>query len=352
MTSAAGSAGTVWTAVDALIDRSPGPHDLQSHGLHLLAARRWRALGRDVPDAVRNEEQLAAQRSLAVPGLLQRLAAAADEPVVVFKGACLAASYPDPALRPFRDIDVIAADAESVHRRLRAAGFVELGSASYYDRLHHLVPLALPQLPLVVEVHRRPEWVSWSNPPSASWIIERGSPAPFGNDRILFPHPADHALLVAAHSWATLPLRRLLDLLDISLLTTGAGHATVFELAREWELERVWRCMIGVADALLGTASTPFALRTWGRNLRTARDLNVIEAHVRRLASPFWALPASRAIPAAIEALGREFVPGPEDDWRTKTARIAAAVRRPLTAKSAHDRALEDERRSRGELRP
>ena len=246
---------------------------------------------------------------------------------MVFKGACLAASYPDPALRPFRDIDVIAADAESVHRRLRAAGFVELGSASYYDRLHHLVPLALPQLPLVVEVHRRPEWVSWSNPPSASWIIERGSPAPFGNDRILFPHPADHALLVAAHSWATLPLRRLLDFLDISLLTTGAGHATVFELAREWELERVWRCMIGVADALLGTGSIPFALRTWGRNLRTARDLNVIEAHVRRLASPFWALPASRAIPAAIEALGREFVPGPEDDWRTKTARIAAAVR-------------------------
>ena len=158
--------------------------------------------------------------------------------------------------------------------------------------------------------------------------------------------------VVAAHSWATLPLRRLLDLLDISLLTAGAGHATVFELAREWELERVWRCMIGVADALLGTASAPFALRTWGRNLRTARDLNVVEAHVRRLASPFWALPASRAIPAAIQALGREFVPGPEDDWRTKATRIAAAVRRPLTAKSAHDRALEDERRSRGELRP
>jgi Uncharacterised nucleotidyltransferase len=351
MTSA-GSAGTVWAAVDGLIDRSPGPDDLQSHGLHLLAARRWRALGRDVPDAVRSEEQLAAQRSLAVPGVLEQLAAAADEPLVVFKGPCLAASYPDSVLRPFRDIDVIAADAESVHRRLRAAGFEELGSASHYDRRHHLVPLALSQLPLVVEVHRRPEWVRWSTPPSASWIIGRGTAAPFGIDRILFPHPADHALLVAAHSWATLPLRRLLDLLDISLLATAAGRATVFELAREWDLERVWSCMIGVADALLGTAAAPVALRTWGRNLATARDLNVIEAHLRRLASPFWALPAPRAVPTALQALGREFVPGPEDDWRTKAERIAAAIRRPLTAKSAHDRALKDERRRSGELRP
>ena len=292
------------------------------------------------------------RRSLAVPGVLEQLAAAAGEPLLIFKGACLAARYPDPVLRPFRDIDVITANAESVHRRLRAAGFVELGSASYYDRRHHLVPLALPQLPLVVEVHRRPEWVSWSDPPSARWIIDRGSPTPLGIDRILFPNPADHALLVAAHSWATLPLRRLLDLLDISLLAAAAGRATVPELAREWDLEGVWSCMIGVADALLGRSAAPIALRTWGRNLRTARDLNVIEAHVRRLASPFWALPASRAIPAALQALGRELVPGPEDDWRTKAERVAAAVRRPLTSKSAHDRALEDERRNRGELRP
>jgi Uncharacterised nucleotidyltransferase len=337
----------VWAAVDALIDRSPGPGDLQSHGLHLLAARRWRTLGREVPDEIRSEEQLAVRRSLAVQGVLEQVAAAADEPIVVFKGTSLAANYPDPVLRPFHDIDVIAANAESVHRRLRAAGFVELGSSSYYDGRHHLVPLALPQLPLVVEVHRRPEWVSGSDPPSASLIIGRGSPAPLGIEGIRFPHATDHALLVAAHSWATLPLRRVLDLLDISLLAAAADRATVSQLAREWDLEGVWSCMIGVADALLGRSAAPVALRTWGRNLRNARELTVIEAHVRRLVSPFWALSAHRAVPAALQALGREFVPRPEDDWRAKRRRTAAAVRRPIRAKSAHDRAVEDDLRSR-----
>jgi hypothetical protein len=264
----------------------------------------------------------------------------------VFKGACLAAGYPDPALRPFRDVDVLAADAETVHRRLCTAGFEELGPASRYDDRHHLVPLVLPGMPLVVEVHRRPEWVRWSRPLSVSWIIGRAAPAPGGFEGILFPHPADHALLVVAHSWATLPLRRALDLVDISLLAAEAGRAAIVELARQSALERVWRCMIGVADALLGDAPDPISLRTWARSLRVARDLTVFEAHVRRVVSPFWALPAHRAALVASEALARELLPGPDDDWRAKAARTAAAVRRPWAPKSEHDRDLDRRRRA------
>src|SRR5438094_1263991 len=94
-----------WERVNRLIDSAPGLPDLRAHRLHLLAARRWRARGLPIPEELRAEERSAALVSLGVPLLLERIRASCDGPLVLFKGHELALRYPDPAVRPFADID-------------------------------------------------------------------------------------------------------------------------------------------------------------------------------------------------------------------------------------------------------
>jgi hypothetical protein len=43
------SGGDLWSAVDALIDRAATEDDIRAHRLEVLAARRYRVLGRPVP---------------------------------------------------------------------------------------------------------------------------------------------------------------------------------------------------------------------------------------------------------------------------------------------------------------
>jgi hypothetical protein len=141
-----------WESVDGLIDSSPGLADLRAHRLHLLAARRWRARGLPIPDELRSDEHSAALVSLGVPFVLARIRDACDGPLVLFKGYELALRYPDPALRPYTDIDLLVEDPVAASRALRAAGFEPAGYEDvHYDELHHVRPLLLPELPLLVE---------------------------------------------------------------------------------------------------------------------------------------------------------------------------------------------------------
>jgi hypothetical protein len=73
-------------AVDGLIDRARTPWDLEQHGLQLLATRRWRALGRPIPQRLLAQERVAAGLSLAAPAVLERVRAACDGDLLLVKG--------------------------------------------------------------------------------------------------------------------------------------------------------------------------------------------------------------------------------------------------------------------------
>ena len=336
------SDGRLWDGVDQMVDRAPSLEDLRAHRLQLLAARRWRALGQPVPVSLCDEERVSAIFGMAAQIVLEKARSAIEGPVVVFKGPVLAGLYPDPVLRPFRDLDLLVRDAETAQAALLAAGFVPIGNEDeYYLERHHLRPLRWPKLPLVVEVHRRPEWPKWSRPPSAEEIIGGSEPADVGVPGLLAPSRVHHALLVAAHSWSEVPLRRALDLVDVSALSQGLDPEEIRQLATEWDVRGVWDTTKAAADALLFDGPTPLSLKLWARDLRDVRDRTVFANHVRHVASSFWGLPLPRAIPVAGRRVLRAARPEAGETWRGKSSRAGLALKNAFTRLSEHNSELE-----------
>lgn len=118
----------IWAGVDRLIDRAPSLADIRSHGLHLLAAMRWRHLGRDLPDQLAREETVAAWLALATPYVLTRVRNAYDGQLIVMKGPEAAGRYPDPATRPYADLDILADDPEAAQKAWARAASSRQGS--------------------------------------------------------------------------------------------------------------------------------------------------------------------------------------------------------------------------------
>jgi phage gp36-like protein len=331
----------LWSAVDRLVDQAASVDDLTAHGLHLLAARRCRELGRPVPVSLVAAERSAAALQLAAMVALERIRAAYDGPILILKGLELAARYPSATLRPVRDIDVLVEDPDRAQRALIDAGFEPVGHEdSYYASRHHLRPLLSPDLPALVEIHRRPEWVIWSTAPAAEDLLPAAVPSATGVDGILTPAPAHHALLVAAHSWTEVPLRRILDLVDVRLLHDEAEQEALADAAALWQLDGVLRTTIAAADALLlERPSLPWHVRLWTGDLRSVRERTVFMNHVRRLLSPFAALPVRRAWRYAALALVKEVTPSQGESWGAKGRRAGRAVVHAFRRVSAHDRA-------------
>ena len=334
------AAQSIFVGVDRLIDRSRRLSDLRVHGLQLLAGRRFRELGRLVPEELAAEERASAIQVVVARAVLERVRAAYDGPLMLIKGLEVAMLYPDPALRPFSDIDLVARDPDEAHRSLLDAGFRPVGQEdAYYATQHHLRPLHSPGLPLVVEIHRRPEWVKWTAAPSSAELFEVAVPAKAEIEGLLAPSAAAHALIVAAHSWSGAPLRRILDLVDVALLSDGLDRAEVVDLARQWDVLGVWRTMVSAADALLvgrRSGRVPF----WGRDLQQVRDRSVLENHIRRIAGPFWALPPRRALRFTWTGFGQTFRPAPEESWHEKALRTRAAFRHPFRDLAVHNELL------------
>lgn len=332
----------LWEGVGELIDRAASPLDLRAHGLHLLASERWRTHGRDVPAELGMQELIGIQRTVDAQEVLRRARDAYDGTIVLLKGPEIATRYPTPALRPFSDIDLLVDDAERAQRALVDAGFAPIGPAgdSYYDGLHHLRPLRLDQRLPFVEIHRRPNWIEWIDPPSTPELLETAVASSTGVDGLLALPPAHHALAIAAHSWGERPLRRMLDLLDVELLIAETDRAEVDRLAEAWGLDRLWSTTLAVADALFIGGERPWPLRLWARDLERARSRTVVEDHLRRWLSPFWALPAHRAVAATLIAVHRGLVPAPGESWSNKLARMREALTHPGRSTEAHRRAL------------
>ena len=338
--------GVRWDRVDELIDRSPGLADLRSHGLHLLAARRWRTTGKPVPPTVVSDEMQAAWRLEAAPRVLAAIRAACDGPLLLIKGPAVAACYPTPAARPFIDLDLVVPDAAAVHRALLAAGFrLSADPADYPDHLHHLPPLHLPSIPLPVEVHSRPKWVDGIPLPGFERLAEGARDGALGVAGVTSPDPARHALVLAAHLWAHDPLTHLLRLLDVAVISNGVEERTIEAQADSWGRRRLWIATRRAAGALFGDDASPWPLRTWARGLCSARELTVWELHLSRLLAP-PAIHAPRAVAPALAAAVAGFArPHDGEPWRLKLARARAQVARPGMRRSDHVRALAATRR-------
>jgi hypothetical protein len=234
----------IWTRVDELVDSAPGLPALRAHRLQLLAGRRWRELGREVPDDLRTEEQLAAVRDAIAPDILARVRAATDQPVLLLKGPEVARRYPRRSLRPSIDLDLLAPDAERLQEQLIAAGFEPAedpvwalrldGSADHFADKHHLRPLRWSGWPLRLEIHRRPSWPAWLPQPASSELLRLAVPGEA--EGILVLPPAPHGVLLGAHVWVSNPFARLRDLLDIALLLQEADPDEAEGLARAWRV--------------------------------------------------------------------------------------------------------------------
>jgi Uncharacterised nucleotidyltransferase len=327
----------MWDAVQALADDRADPRALRLHRLQLVAARRARLAGRRPPPELVSDEHRAATVALAAPVLLRRIRASSDGPLLTMKGPEAALSWPDPALRPYVDLDLLTTDSCALQRALVGVGFEPVADHAGPPRPHHLRPLHWPRLPLTVEVHHQPNWPrSLGDPPSAAELLAAARPSGLGVEGLLAPDPSHHALLLAAHAWVHTPLRRLGDLVDIAAFAIS-GDARVLELtARRWGLARLWRATARAVEDLLGGGRRSLALRTWARHLPAVRERTVLEAHAARWLAPAWGSPPCRVARATLAAACESLGPEDGERWAAKLARTRRALRDATVAESLH----------------
>jgi hypothetical protein len=337
---AGGRDAWIWHGVDRVVDAAESIDAIRSHRLEPFAARRRRALGQEVPRALAEGERAGVMLSLTAPVLLERVRELTDEPLLVFKGPEIAARYPDPALRTYRDLDLLLHDARGLEQKLLAAGWVHHGDPEFYEDGPHRAPLVHPDLPLLLELHTHPNWPRWLEAPHADELLAGAIPAA-DVPGIVAPPPAQHAVLVAIHSWTHGPVAKLRDLVDVAAVASEATEDELREVARRWGAERLWDTTWRLATSVLRGDPPPAALRLWARNLREVRERTVAETHAGRWLSPFSALapvPAARA--SAIE-LAASVRPKSDETWGTKLRRTRRALRNALAAKSAHDSSID-----------
>jgi hypothetical protein len=230
--------------------------------------------------------------------------------VVVLKGPELARRYPEEGIRPYRDLDLLAAEPREVQQALLADGWQRLRDEDVREDLQHDDPLIVPGLPLPVEVHRRPKWPSWSPGPRAEELLEVAVRAPGAPEGVLVLPLEFHAVLVAVHAWAHRPLRRILDLVDVAVLSPEAVRAEQARIATRWGVGRLWQVTIRAADALLREGPRSIALSTWARGLPAVRERRPVEAALERWTAPLAERPPREALAESARAIARDALGG------------------------------------------
>ena len=279
---------------------------------------------------------------LAATFVLQRARTAYDGRIVLMKGLEVGTYYPDPGLRPFRDLDLLVDDAELAQRTLLEAGFELTGDERLYRNIHHLQPLRWPGLGPVVEIHDRLKWVDWQQAPRTAELLDAAVASRTEIAGVDALAPTHHVVALAVHSWAHDPLARIGHLLDVAALTQSVRRSQVDALAAAWGVQRVWRATAAAADALFEQGHVPVPLRLWAKHLGSVRERNVLESHLEHWLSPFWGRSPRRAVTAAAAALRADVLPGEGEAWGVKAARAAQALRTPLRRLSQHRQTLDE----------
>ena len=331
----------LWERLDELVQEAPRPSDLVHHRLHLFAARQLRSRGEPVPEEFVRDEQATALLSMMVSHVLARVRETLTGTILLIKGPEVAAWYPVSQLRPFVDLDLLVADAPAAQLQLLAAGFEEAGEPELYQDIHHLRPVRWPDLPLLVEVHSKPKWPAGSPPPPTSELIAVAVPSATGVAGISTVPPEHHALLLAAHSWAHEPLRRILELVDIAVMTSLGEREEIERLAHQWGVRSIWRTTIAASDALLGERAAPLALRLWARNLGRVRGRTVFESHLEKWIGAFWSEPPRPALRRSIRAFADDLAPKAGEGWGRKLRRTGLAIVNSGRRRAEHDDMVE-----------
>jgi hypothetical protein len=335
---------SLWANVARLTERAPRESDLRFHGVELLAAQRNRKLGRTPALHIIAAERAAAATSLIVPLVLRRVLAAVDGPVVLMKGLEIAERYQDPLTRPYRDIDLLVEDAQAAWNAMVEAGFEPTGDPELYIGIHHLRPLVLPNLPLVVEVHHQPKWLEGVAPPTAE-LLRTAVPSATGIPGLLTLEPARHAVVLAVHAWAHVPLSRLGRLIDVAAMLQGVDRGETAAIARAWGVERLWRVTQATIDSLVGQRPRPLAGRIWARHLWSVRERTVLERHLERWLAPFSMQRPARAARITGRHLSHQFTLAEGETRLQMIRRSARAIADAFKRLSEHDSATEGTQR-------
>ncbi len=291
---------SMWDRIDRLIDIAPTLEDLRAHGLHLLAAQRWSQQGQAIPDVLRDEVRATAIADLAARTLLIRIRTILDGPVLLIKGPEVATRYPTSTLRPFHDLDLVVQEVETAQQALLAAGFISMGGEQWFTHHHHRAPLIWPGLPLAIELHESFWGPTWMTCPPTEELLATAVPARVNIDGIQTLSPHYHSILLAAHSWQHVPLRRVLDLIDIAVMSEGIDRKALDDVATQMNIGRVWGAMIRATDALfLNQEVQSWSLRLWARHLTGVTRRSVRAQYLNRWLGTAWAPDLPTALSAA-----------------------------------------------------
>jgi putative nucleotidyltransferase-like protein len=323
----------MWERIDSLLAATGSSTDvLRVQRVELLEARRRRAAGLELGADLIADETRAAVNELATPGLLARVRAAWDGPLVLMKGPEVALDYGATGLRSYGDLDFLTDDAEAAQAALIAAGFQEVFEAWIYEDIHHLRPLWWPGLPLVIELHSRANWPARIPGPPTEELLAAAVPSRIGIDGIDALPPEHHTLLLAAHAWEHQPLGRLGNLIDVAVSLRRSDEAEVARLARRWGCTRMWRTTRAAVRAVVEGGRGSVAVALWARHLPAIRERTVLEWHVKNLLAPAWGYPRRRVPGAALAQLRA-----------VRLSRAPRALRNAGVARSDHNLAITEE---------
>lgn len=276
---------SIWTTIDRLVDECTDEAALHTHGLNLWAARQWHAAGREVSTDLKMYERAAVMAAMSAPAQLSWIRQVLDGPIILLKGPEVAARYPDPFLRPYGDLDLLVPDAAAAQQELIAAGCTEVTEKAP----HHLPALRCPGSQLFVEIHERPKTPQWTRLSMAD-LFASAVPSVVSVDGILTIPPAQHAVLLAAHSWTHEPFGRLGELADVAAMSEGVDEGELKGLAGQWGLARVWSITCRAIEAL-GNDEDSSRRRDhilWN-HLHTLRVRTPAESMLATQVSHFWA---------------------------------------------------------------
>jgi hypothetical protein len=102
----------------------------------------------------------------------------------------------------------------------------------------------------------------------------------------------------------------------------------------------MWSSTRAVVESVLLGGPTTSAERVWARHLAGAREQTVVEVHLTRWASPFWALPPGRAARVAAAGVASDLRPAVEEPWRAKVRRSLRALGNAGETKTRHEEEL------------
>jgi len=216
-----------------------------NHGVGPLLWRALEAVGCPSGATLRAEAELwRAQTRMLLPKAvalaIEPLTDAGLEPVI-WKGPAVAVRYPDPALRPMADIDLILPGEQHAHAIsvLEHAGWRALGPhpGEHYDT--GLVHASLPGLP--IELHfGLNSWRHRPNRLSSDDLWTRRQPIEVLGTKAFGLEPADEVVAVAAHAGKPYHVfSRLIWATDLAIVTRDIDWGAVRDRATENECRAV-----------------------------------------------------------------------------------------------------------------